>query len=98
MIGNDVFVNRVNFLDSLIRNNKGLIFILPSVLGSITQIFALISIDNNVSYLKFFSISQIIPDSLYFLIVIITTVFFDLIICYFFGNYILKFSGKSHIG
>jgi len=83
---NEMFDQRLKFIETIFRDYRGLIIILPTVLGSISQIIGLLKVDLNVSYLKFFSISQIVPDSLYFLMAIITAILLDLIIVYLLAN------------
>lgn len=65
-----------------IRENLSLIIIIPALLGGFWQVVELSRL--SFSYLRFFSISQIVPDGL--LIIIITSIIF-LVILFFIKNF-----------
>jgi|SaaInlStandDraft_1057018.scaffolds.fasta_scaffold12753_4 hypothetical protein len=68
-----------------IKSNLSLIILAPTILGGIWQLLELINI--SPSFIRFFSVSQLIPDGLLIL--------FILLIMYSFGKLALKWSLKK---
>ncbi|AQZ83393.1 hypothetical protein BUM88_18320 [Acinetobacter calcoaceticus] len=61
---------------SILKDYQTLILVIPAILGGIYQIIMILN-NLGVSYLKYFSVSQVIPDSLVIIMIFI----------YFFGIY-----------
>lgn len=83
---NELFKIRLNFYENALKKQKSIIFLIPTLLGSVVQFLALLSIDYNFTYLNFFSISQIISDSIFFVFALILTIIFDIIFMFFLGK------------
>lgn len=60
--GYEMKIFKVKISYKLIKDNLSVIVIIPTLMGGFWQMFELVTIDT--SYLRFFSISQIIPDGL----------------------------------
>lgn len=97
-MSNHLLNSRIAFYKNTLNKNKAVVLLIPTIIGSIIQFLALVSIDYNFTYLKFFSISQIISDSIFFVFALILTLFMDILLVYFFGEKIITFKkNKYHI-
>lgn len=74
-------LRRYNF----IKENISLILIVPSVIGGLWQLFELSSI--NTGYIRFFSISQVVPDGLLILFLVSL-----IILSFYAGGAVIKFT------
>lgn len=76
-----LFSNSVFSDIKLLRENISLIIIIPTVLGGLLQLYNLSNI--SPEYIRFFSLSQVVPDGLLFLVIAISFILSFEIITYF---------------
>lgn len=81
---------------NFIKENKTLVLLLPTLIGSFYQILSLSLIDTNIIYLKFFSISQSISDSLIFILIISLSLLINYTVLFVFFEKI-KTKRKKHL-
>lgn len=81
---------RLQPLWKVIKENKSLILLVPTLLGGALQLFQLANID--VVYIKFFSVTQVIPDGLMCL-----TAMLYLIVCFLYVVTVIYYSPSIDI-